>query len=279
MNTWFIAGGVCAVAGVVMCGVLLARKYATLRMLDPDTSRTMREKKLRNRIMEDRMQRTVQVHVARVIHAFLIPWRILRDAFRRAAGKLIAIERRYHREHARDAQISSEELHAMLTEAERAIREERFQVAEERLVELVSAAPKFAQAYEALSRVYSAKKEWKEAVESLVCYVKLSPKDSEGRFLLGALYEETREFEKALVEYEAALEKAPHNPKYLDAYISLAIQLDKPSEALRALKVLREVNPENAKIADFAEALEGAIPVKGEETVGTRPRGRKKKEE
>lgn len=257
MNFWFIIGGICVLAGGVICGVFLVRKYATLRMLDPDTSRTLREKKLRNRIMEDRMQRSVQTHVVHVMHFFLVPWRALRDVFRRAAGRLVAIERRYHRERARDTRVSSEELQAMLADAERALREERFQVAEERLVELVSVAPKFAQAYEALSRVYSAKKEWKEAVESLVCYVKLAPKDAEGRFLLGSLYEETREQEKAFVEYGTALEKAPHNPKYLDAYISLALELDRRVDAARALQTLREVNPENAKIVEFTQALDG----------------------
>lgn len=276
MNSWFIVGGICVFAGAVICGFLLVRKYATLRMLDPDTSRTIREKKLRNRIMEDRMQRSVQMHIARMAHMLLIPWRVLRDAFRRAAGKLVAIERRYHRERARDAQVSSEELQSMLADAERALRDERFQVAEERLVELVSVAPKFAQAYEVLSRVYSAKKEWKEAVESLVCYVKLTPKDAEGRFLLGSLYEETHESEKAFAEYGAALEKAPNNPKYLDAYISLALEMEKRVDATRALKMLREVNPENAKIADFAEALGEEGETKVEEG---RARARKKKEE
>lgn len=243
--------------GFVVCGILFARKYQMLRMLDPDTSRSMRERKLRNRIMEDRMQRTARVHVERFVHVMLIPWRALRDAFRRLAGKLVAVERRYHRERARDTRISPEDLQSMLVEAERALREERFQIAEERLVELISVAPKFAAAYEALSRVYSAKKEWKEAVESLACYVKLTPQDAEGHFLLGSLYAETRVLEKAFVEYGLALERAGHNPKYLDAYIATALELRERSDAERAIQTLKEVNPDNAKIAVFEEALVG----------------------
>jgi tetratricopeptide (TPR) repeat protein len=246
---------VCLVVGLVVCSVLFVRKYQMLRMLDPDTSRSTRERKLRNRIMEDRMQRTMRVHVERLVHVVLIPWRAFRDAFRRLAGKLVAVERRYHRERARDTKISPEDLQSMLVEAERALREERFQVAEERLVELISVAPKFALAYETLSRVYSARKEWKEAIESLVCYVKLVPQDAEGHFLLGSLHEETRALEKAFGEYSLALEKAGHNPKYLDAYIVTALELHKRSDAERALKTLKEVNPENAKIVDFEKTF------------------------
>ncbi|NBS67932.1 hypothetical protein EBT31_03330 [bacterium] len=257
MSFWIIAGLVCVAGGLLLCGVLFFRKLKTLRMLDPDTSQTIREKKLRNRIMEDRMQRTMQTHVGKLVYLLLIPWRAFQHAFRLAAGKLVAIERRYHRERARDVQISPDELQSMLVEAERALRDERYQAAEERLVELISAAPKYAHAYEVLSRVYAAKREWKEALESLTCYVKLSPKDAEGRFLLGSLYEDMHEKEKAFLEYERALEKSPHNPKYLDAYISLALVLKRHVEGLKALKTLREVNPENAKITDFLQALGG----------------------
>lgn len=255
MNVWLWIGIVCIVAGVGVCGGLFARKYATLRMLDPDTSRSTRERKLRNRIMEDRMQRTVGMQMGRMARLILVPWRLLRDAFRRLAGKLVAIERRYHRERARDAKISPEDLQLMLSEAERAIREERFQVAEERLVELVSVAPKFAAAYEALSRVYSARKEWKEALESMACYVKLVPQDGEAHFLLGALHEELHAPDDAFDAYATALEKAPHNPKYLDAYLEVALALHRHSEAEKALRTLREVNPQNAKIAAFEERL------------------------
>ncbi len=79
------------VVGVGVLGVVFARKYATLRVLDPDTSRTIREKKLRDRIMEDRMQRTVEAHMGRLVHLFLVPWRALQHAFQRVAGRLVAI--------------------------------------------------------------------------------------------------------------------------------------------------------------------------------------------
>ena len=243
------------IAGVVLCGALFVQKYATLRMLDLDTSRMLREKKLRNRIMEDRIERTMRKHAPRILTFFAIPWRVFQRAFRRFAGRLVAIERRYHRDHAQDVLVSPEGLQSLLADAERALREERFQVAEERLVELVSVAPKFAQAYEVLSRVYSAKKEWKEALESLMCYVKLAPQDAEGRFLLGILHEEMGQSEEAFDAYTEALDIAPRNPKYLDAYISLALELEKRVLALRALKVLREVNPDNAKIKHFFAVL------------------------
>lgn len=242
-------------------GVVFARKYSTLRVLDPDTSRTIREKKLRDRIMEDRMQRTVQVYVGRFARVILIPWKAIQHAFQRVAGKLIAIERRYRREHTRDVQISPEDLQSILVEAERALREERFQAAEDRLVELVSVAPKFAPAYELFARVYAAKREWKEAIESLMCYVRLAPKDGDRRFLLGAMYEKRGDREKAFAEYERALEASPHNPKYLNAGIVLALELKKIDEAKNMLNALQEVNPENANIEVFTRQISEIVPI------------------
>lgn len=255
MNLFIVAGIVCASVGGGVLGVIFARKYATLRVLDPNTSRTLREKKLRDRIMEDRMQRTIEAHTGRLVHLLLIPWKIFQQAFQRVAGKLVAIERRYHREHIRDLQISPEDIQSMLAEAERALREERFSSAEERLVELVSAAPKFAPAYEVFSRVYAARREWKEAVESLICYVKLAPKDGDRRFLLGAMYEKQGEKGRAFEEYIRALEASPHNPKYLDAGIVLALDLQKIDEAKGMLATLQRVNPENANIEGFSHEI------------------------
>jgi tetratricopeptide (TPR) repeat protein len=207
------------------------------------------------------MQRTVEVHIGRLMHIILVPWKAFQHAFRRIAGRLVAIERRYHREHARDVQISPEDLQSMLAEAERALREERFQSAEERLVELVSASPKFAPAYEVFSRLYAAKREWKEAVESLIFYVKLAPQDGDRRFLLGAMYEKQGEREKAFVEYEHALNSSPHNPKYLNAGIVLAIDLKKRDIARKMLDALREANPENANIEIFDRQILELVPV------------------
>lgn len=261
MSFFIIIGLVCMGIGGGVLGGLFARKYATLRVLDPDTSRSIREKKLRDRIMEDRMQRTVQAHVGRFTHALLVPWRIIQHAFQRVAGKLVALERRYHREHARDVQVSPEELQSILVDAERALREERFQVAEDRLVELVSAAPKFAPAYELFARVYAAKREWKEATESLLYYVQLAPKDGDRRFLLGAMYEKCSEREKAFAEYMKALEFSPHNPKYLNAGIILALDLKRIEEAKKMLDTLRKANPDNANIEVFARRILELVPV------------------
>ncbi len=275
MNVWILLGAMCFLAGFFLVAFLFLRKIKTLCMLDVDSSQVLREKRLRNKIMEDRMQRALHAHMSGAVHFFLLPWRFFQKLFRRLAGRLLAIERRYHRERARDTQVSQEDLQAMLMEAERALREGRYQAAEERLVELISAAPKFAQAYEVLSRVYGSKREWKEALESLSCFVKLSPQDPEGRFLLGGLFLEMRDSAKAFDEYARALTHAPHNPKYLDAYIALALDLEKYPEAFSALTTLREVNPDNGKIADFSRRLESHAPDLFLEQKA--PRGRKKR--
>lgn len=276
MSLWIFAGIGCVGVGGGICIYFFSKKYTTLRMLDLDSSRTVREKKLRDRIMEDRMQRAVVYHAGKGARLVLVPWRVLQRMFRKFAGKFIALERSYHREHTRKEHISPENLQSLLADAERALREERFQVAEERLVELISAESKFAPAYEVLSRVYAAKREWKEAIESLVYYVKLEPQDADRRFLLGTMHEREGSKGDALAEYQHALDISPRNPKYLDAAITLACELKRFDEAQAMLGVLEEVNPENTKIETFKIMLPGSSSPSQILTVDT-PQKKKKR--
>lgn len=276
MSFWIITGICFVVIGGGVALFFFVKKYQTLRVLDLDSSRSLREKKLRDRIMEDRMQRAVLGYAGKIAHVMVIPWRVLQHMFQRLAGKFIALERRYHREHTAKEHISPENLQSLLADAERALREERFQVAEERLVELISAESKFAPAYEALSRVYAAKREWKEAIESLVYYVKLEPTDGDRRLLLGAMHEREGNRDAAFAEYMHALDISPRNPKYLDAAITLACELKRFNEAQIMLEALKEANPDNTKKEVFADMLAHSIPEQESDTEQSSPKKKKR---
>ncbi len=264
MDIIFFTGVGFFLLGIGIVAYLCIKKYPTLILLDPETRQALQEKRLRDRIMEDRLRRHLERFGAVLLHILFIPWRAIRDAFRRFAGKIVATERRYRREQGREQGLSLQDIQRMLHEAERVLREKDFHAAEERLVDLVSAAPKCAAAYALLAKVYEERKEWKEASESLAYAVKLEPLDGEYRFALAKLFVHMQRFDEAFNLFLETVRTHPKNPKYLDAALEQAIASGKWQDAQELFVALREVNPENAKLTVFADALEGAVVNFGE---------------
>ena len=249
MNPFLIAGAVLFAGGFGAWGYVLFKRMPQVRLVDPDTGKDHRQRKLREKLMEERLQRSVSGKVQVVKRSLSGPAQFIRDIFRRFAGKLVAIERSYtSKRNAAVQNVSAEELQAIVVEAERMIREEKYDKAEERLVEVISASPKHASAYELLGRLYIEQKQYDEAKESMKCYVKLKPQEPEGHFLYAQVHEALKDKDAAYKEYAAALGKMPNNPKYLDAFIEMACEVGKTDEAKEAFERLRQVNPENKKI-------------------------------
>jgi hypothetical protein len=72
---------------------------------------------------------------------------------------------------------------------------------------------------------------------------------------LGEAYAKRLEWNRALVEFDRAVLKRPGNPKYLDLFIESALAAKRPEEAARGIALLRKVNKENKKLAEFDERL------------------------
>ncbi len=256
MNGLMIAGAVLGGVGILTLAILILRKIPQVRVIDPETAQHHRQRKLRDRLMEERFYRVLARYLGFIKKALLVPWHMVQVGFRRFAGRLISLERSYAKKrHEATGHVSAEELHAMLAEAQRLVREGQYDAAEERLVEIISASPKHAPAYELLGRVYLEKKQYEEAKETVSYLIKLQPKEAEGHFLLAQIHEARQDLYAAHKSYAAALERLPNSPKYLDAVIESALAVDQIDEAKKGLEKLKEVNPENKKIAAFEERL------------------------
>lgn len=72
---------------------------------------------------------------------------------------------------------------------------------------------------------------------------------------LGNFYRKTEKEERAFYYFKKALEFEPNNPKILDFLIEISIILNKIGEAKKYLIKLKEINPENQKIAIWEEKI------------------------
>jgi tetratricopeptide (TPR) repeat protein len=233
---------------------LAVRKAPQLSIVDPLSSKEAKTREKKKALLEERMTRQAEEKVRAAWKGVRPSIRAVQDGFRRFAGKLTALDRRYVERQRRGA-VDAAELRHMIDEAKDMISAERYDVAEKTLIAVVSHDPKNAAAYELLGRMYLAEKQYTEAREALEFLLKISPKDASVLAAVGEVYEAQGDVAKAFVYYGKAKEVSPNNPKYLDFYIHAAIEARDFMAAQQALDHLEDVNSDNQKIPEFKEMI------------------------
>ena len=231
------------------------QKAPQLSILDPMSSKETRTRETKNALLEERMMRQVEEKSRNFWKTSILPIvKSIQEGFRRLAGKLTALERRYVAGQ-RSGKIDSNELHRMIDEAKSSIAAGQYDAAEKELVAVLTHDAKNVEAYETLGRMYLSQGQHAEAKEALEFLVKLAPKDASVLAALGEVLEAEGDMKAAYGFYEKAKTISPNNPKYLDFFITTALEIGERYEAQQAIDHLREVNPDNQKIAEFEEMI------------------------
>jgi tetratricopeptide (TPR) repeat protein len=197
------------------------------------------------------------------------------------------LEKKYQR-HGEVEEAKTKSINDLFVEAEQLLAKDDLAAAERDLIEIISRDKKSIRAYELLSDVYRSGKNYEQAAEVIKYLIKLKSlkyrkknpveplqkeklEDTEAAMLetinvdveiagyyddLGKVYEILGKIDKALDNYLKANAIEPNNPKYLDKVIDLAILVKDKGLAKKTYRQLKEINPENAKLARFKEALE-----------------------
>lgn len=235
--------------------VIAKQKAPQLSIVDPMSSKEARTRETKNALLEERMMRQVEEKGKNIWKSSVLPTvRAVQDGFRRFAGKLTALERRYV-ERQKSGKTDVTELHRMTGDAKKFIALGKYEAAEQELVEVLSHDPKNVEAYETLGRMYLSQGQHAEAKEALEFLVKLAPKDASVLAALGEVFSAEGDAKTAYGFYEKAKTISPNNPKYLDFFITAALEIGEVAEAKKSLDHLREVNPDNQKIAEFEEII------------------------
>lgn len=238
--------------------MLAWRKAPQLSIVNPMSSREAQARERKNSLLEARMMRQMEEHSRSVWKSSILPvLKAIQEGFRRLAGKLTAIERRYveRQRGGGTGKMDTTALRQLVDEARTAIASGRYDLAEQKLVAVVSHDPKHAEAYETLGRMYLSQGQFAEAKEALEFLAKLAPKDPSVMVALGEVHEALGDAREAYEYYAKGKAASPNNPKYLDFFIQSAIEVGEFYEAQQAIDHLREVNPENANIEEFEKML------------------------
>lgn len=247
-----ISGAILLVLGILVTIVVVVRSVPRLAVLHLPPRVRSHEVRLKERILFERMLRQLRAmgdRITRMVQPIARRWgSALREGSRRL--RLRAQEFTIVKP-GRGAATCAERVAV----AQDAIAREEYDRAEEVLLACLKVDPKHRAAYLGLSALYRARRELSLAEETLRFLRKLAPADAEVAYLLAGVLRERGETASAFVEVGVAVMVEPRNPKYLDAALELAIVERDARRATRYLAQLREANPENQKLTEFAERI------------------------
>ncbi len=257
---FYIIPAILAVASVVVIVMIYVRKLQKLSALDLDAMPVHRQHLRKTSLVEERFYRQWRSIKARVA-AILKP--IGRGVMAVIGGiyhKLRAKEERYRKESAgtEKASVGTVQSAGVLLEKAQALhKEENYAEAEKKYIEVIAIDNNSVTAYQGLAQVYVARKDFKHALETLQFLQQLNPKDEAVWRTIGGIYKDQDKLVEALDAYDRVLELAPNNPKNLDVYIELAIANQLKYKAQGALDTLKEKNPENSKLVEYQQQING----------------------
>jgi len=236
-------------------GFVLYRKFPQLRVIDVDSIRKERERKVKEQLILSKFQRTGGAKLQKVAKASSGAVYSISRHGRRAVQKLYRLEQYYQKlKHSSNEGMhsySNETIRTRLEEADALIKQEEYIPAEKIFIDIISHNPKSVDGYEGLGNMYLTSGQLDQARETFMFALRLSPDDASVNVSLGEIELRQGEPKHALPYFRKAVERRSKNPRYLDYLIDVALQVGSLKDARKGIQTLKEVNPENKKINEF----------------------------
>lgn len=241
---------------------IIYRKMPLLASFDVNSIPEVKAADTKTKILEERIQRKMKVISAKLSPFLKLLTNFFQRKFKSIAEKLMTWEERYKTRQKKETLVTKEEFENiekktgnLLKEGKDLLEKEDFADSEKKYLEVLNIEPKNIEAYRGLGNIFLKQKQYEEARQTFSHIIKLDKSDSFSFFELAEVEEKMQQYEQALNNLKKALELEPNNPKYLDLFISICIIIKNKNLAQNAFLKLKEVNPENAKIQEFASKL------------------------
>lgn len=311
---WTVFGIICIAAGAALIYSVLVKKFPQLKLIDLSTLAKERHAEVKTRIMKNRFDRGLGAIKGKTDDAVGKASSSVKGLFERAYGSLKRKEAMLDGGRRKNAparggsafggkaagaprvpapETLPTDVAESLDAAEGARKQERYEEAEKRYIDVLKTDAKNVDAYRGLADLYIDQKLYDQAAETLEFLLRLTGDDdralgrlgqveasrgnfeqAEARYLrsievsanatayraeLGKVYLAAGDSKRAFQQFRTALHAEPHNPKYLDYFLEASILVGDPDAARGALGALEEVNPENAKLEEFRTRIEAML--------------------
>lgn len=255
----FVAMGI-GLGSLLVIVFVFVRAIPRLRLIDVASLSQERTRVIKERLIMEKLGRSGRAKMRVVSRVASAGVRRVSKWGRRAIQRLYAIEQYYQKlnRNAIEGQYAytQETIKKMVGQAEDLERQQEFIPAEKIYIDIISHNPKSVDAYEGLGNLYLKKEEYDQARETLQFTLRLSPNDASVNVSLAELEIKLENYKAALEPLRRAVGKRSKNPKYLDLYINAALSAGSLKDARHGLQLLKKVNPENQKIAEFEERFQ-----------------------
>jgi len=248
-----------SVAGIV---VMVVRKFPVLASLHMRDARIENVAKVKRSIIEQRILRRTRSALMTVRRLVLPQVARARACKERIRVWAVDVERRYQEnllkeQHPHASPASAQDL---IRAAQTLLEEGKLDQAEEKLLKAIALDQREVPAYKVLARVYTARKEFDHVREIDEFLLRLDPHQADVYADMAHALTTLGNTDLALDAIEKAAVLEDENPKYLDQLLELAILKKKKKLAYETLLRLKEVNPENEKIAVFTARIQELPP-------------------
>ena len=209
----------------------------------------------KTQIIHLRFNRVWKENVSSVAAFFNPLVSVIHQVFLKALHHVQEIERHYHWKKGLPAPMSKDEIQKAVWEAGEMVNQGQKEQAEKKFMEVIKLDHRNSVAYKGLAELYWQQKDYQLAKSTFEHILKINHDDPEIYWKLGSLAWEQSQGELALTRFSRAYELAANNPKYIDSLLELSLALGKKDNLWKLVAKLKEVNPENQKLANFEERI------------------------
>jgi len=252
--------------------VIVVRKFSILANLDIDTIQAEREARFKEQIISSRLKRNFFRYWARVVRVVKPMGELILKFFKWIYSRLLEVKE----QHSKEVLVKADEnsLEKFFMEAEEFVRDEKYEEAEKKYIDIIGIDSASVKAFRKLGKLYSDRKNYSEAKQTLEHALRLLEKNDEGLagqltesgeslsaliantcFEISLVSEEQGNLEDAMVSVNKALAIEPNNPRYLDMKLEISIINNDKETAREVYNKLYEVNPENQKLEELNERI------------------------
>jgi tetratricopeptide (TPR) repeat protein len=242
--------------------MIIVRKFPVLANLDVENIQSEKEAKVKEQIISNRLKRNLikwNSKIMKVVNFIKNKGGFL---FNLINNKLYEMKKDYQKEVEQDEVIDGSQIDSIFIDVEELIKREEYDEAEKILIELIGKDSKNFKAFIMLAEVYSELKNHNEAKQTYEHALRLIQNkemfSEEAEIYLNlALNEKQTDRMPAAQDYiKKALKLQPNNPRYLDTMLEISIINKEKALALEAYEKLKEVNPENQKLAEIKAQID-----------------------
>jgi len=260
-------------AGLTVIIIIAVKKFSVLASLDVDIIKKEREAKFKQQIISERLKRSYAQYTDQFA-------KLAKPAVGNASKFFVnlhdkLVEHKVNYKKAKKNVIESEGtiIARLFLEIEDCIKDDDTESAEKKYIEIIGMDSQNVKAFQGLGDLYFEKKQYNEAKQTYKHVIKLLESDvdeynaenndnaknrqfADIYFDLSLIEKTLENTESAMKYIDKALEIEPNNPRYLDTKFELCI-INKDKDLARAtFEKLKEVDPENGKLAELETEIE-----------------------